>query len=57
MGSEIGITIVTPGLVDSEITDTEFMSKVSSPILWIKNTLNVKYVVVSMCCKVFGQVL
>ncbi|XP_074331512.1 11-beta-hydroxysteroid dehydrogenase A-like isoform X2 [Apium graveolens] len=27
VGSEIGITIVTPGLVDSEITDNKFMSK------------------------------
>ncbi|XP_017233884.2 11-beta-hydroxysteroid dehydrogenase A-like [Daucus carota subsp. sativus] len=30
VGSEIGITIVTPGLVDSEITDTEFMSKLKT---------------------------
>ncbi|XP_074331511.1 11-beta-hydroxysteroid dehydrogenase A-like isoform X1 [Apium graveolens] len=31
VGSEIGITIVTPGLVDSEITDNKFMSKGSYP--------------------------
>lgn len=31
VGSEIGITIVTPGLVDSELTDGDFMSKVSFP--------------------------
>ncbi|KAK1376095.1 11-beta-hydroxysteroid dehydrogenase 1B [Heracleum sosnowskyi] len=30
VGSEIGITIVTPGLVDSEITDSEFMSKTNA---------------------------
>lgn len=28
LGSDIGITIVTPGLIESEITDEEFLSTV-----------------------------
>lgn len=33
LGSDIGITIVTPGLVESEITHEEFISKVSPLVL------------------------